>query len=60
MLMREGMLTEMRKIMDSEYRVIHPLWEKIESEKEKDGVEKCIYFNPYSGQVSLKIPMSVT
>lgn len=60
MLMREGMLNDIKKVLDIEYRVIHPLWEQLIISEENSEVKEYLYFNPYSGQVSIKIPRAST
>lgn len=54
MLKREGVLiTEETNINNSKMRVLHPLWEHY-----KLNDDTNMYFNPYSGQVSLEFPHS--
>lgn len=54
MLKREGVLKEEDKeIKPLKMRTLHPLWEEY-----KLNDESCLFFNPYSGQVSLEFPHS--
>lgn len=37
--MREGRLNEIRKILDTEYRTLHPLWESFVIQEENSDVK---------------------
>ena len=55
MLSREGCITTIKEQIqrNQQYRALHPLWEEYLL---PDSM--CVYFNPYSGQLSMEFPKS--